>query len=75
MARDIYKYAAAGKKRLAKSNGRYDLYSSEIYELMAKADKGTTEMFYAICNAYEMGVEAGARLTINQGKARKASTV
>ena len=35
--RDMVSYAAAGEKRLEKSSGRYDLYASEINELIAQA--------------------------------------
>ena len=71
MARDIDKYAAAGGKRLKNSNGRYDLYVSEINELRQRATKGMNGLFYAITDAYCMGVEAGARMAANKQKAKK----
>ena len=69
--RDMVSYAAAGEKRLEKSSGRYDLYMSEIYELMAQASKSPTALFHVITNVYAMGIEAGARMIINKRRARR----
>lgn len=60
--RDMEKYVEAGKKRIRK-NDRYDIYTSEITELMEMGSKNVTGLFYAITNAYLMGIEAGSRMT------------
>ena len=65
--RDIKKYAEAGRKRVRKNN-RYDLYFSEITELMEMGSKNATNLYYAITNAYLMGIEAGARMTAKKYK-------
>ena len=65
--RDIKKYAEAGRKRVRK-NDRYDIYTSEITELMEMGSKNATGLFHAITNAYLMGLEAGARMTAKKYK-------
>ena len=67
MVRDIDKYAAAGAKRLHR-NSKYDIYTNEITELMQRGSRSVTDLYYAITNAYCMGVEAGARMTKRQQK-------
>ena len=65
--RDIKKYAEAGRKRVHKNN-RYDIYTSEITELMEMGSKSVTDLYYAIVNAYHMGIEAGARMAAKKYK-------
>lgn len=69
--RDMVSYAAAGEKRLEKSSSRYDLYMSEINDLMAQASISPANLFRVITSVYAMGVEAGARMTINKRRARR----
>lgn len=70
MARDFNKYAAMGEKRLRAAHCSYDLYVSEIYALMDKADRGTTDLYEVITACYNAGFEAGARMITNKYKRR-----
>lgn len=70
MARDFNKYAAMGEKRLQTAHSSYDLYVSEIYALMDKADRSTTDLYEVITACYNAGFEAGARMITNKRKRR-----
>lgn len=70
MARDFNKYAAMGEKRLRTAHYSYDLYASEIYALMDKADRSTTDLYEVITACYNAGFEAGARMITNKKRAR-----
>lgn len=71
MARDFNKYAAMGTKRLQAAHSSYDLYVSEIYELMDKASRSTTDLYMVISSCYAAGIEAGARMITNKQRARR----
>lgn len=56
-------YITAGRNRIGSDGLLYDLSQPECIQLVSHALMGTSEAYDAICNAFYMGVEAGARLT------------
>lgn len=63
MDRNIKKYAELGKKRALKEHSRYDLSSGEMNYFLNEGFKDSRSMFYALIDAYHLGIEAGARMT------------
>lgn len=68
-------YIKAGRVRIRESAGRYDLTQTECIELAEQARKGIDPAITAICSAFYMGVEAGARLTEKRVKNGKGYAI
>lgn len=75
MSRRGTSYIKAGRVRIRESAGRYDLTQSECTELAEQARVSTESAYTAICSAFYMGVEAGARLTERRVKNGKGYAI